>query len=42
MENGVYPPLQREAQLVRHRGDDLFDKEWSVSSGGQFDGPVGQ
>ena len=42
MENRVYPPLQGEAQLIRHRGDDFFDKEWSVSPGGQLDGPIGQ
>ena len=34
MENRVYPPLWREVQLICHRGDDLFDKEGSMSPGG--------
>ena len=42
VENGVYHPLRREAQPIRHRGDGLFDSEGAVSSRGQFDGPIWQ
>ncbi len=34
MEHGVYCPLRREPQSVRHRGDGLFDSEGAVSSRG--------
>ncbi len=34
VEHGVYRPLWRESQSVRHRGDGLFDSEGAVSSRG--------